>query len=256
MLANMLATDEMESRAQNTPKPVVTPSTPNATSWGVRTSRAGIFQSAQTYRQHAKTMCGFIGDSGLMTTITGQGKPEELFGEIVSGNYFNVSGALLRWGVDFCQLKTPLRPRTQSLLSVIVCGSGGLVAIRALSPAVSLLDGNAFTVVGVAGVKFNGLLFRGLSADLWAPTKMMGQLRTDRLSNRDERWMFVKGRQAKGGTSERAAAEIVCWERNFRVNSIQQSIAQLCRDDQNQHPADAQTSVQPITNLAFSRNDN
>jgi 8-oxo-dGTP pyrophosphatase MutT (NUDIX family) len=36
---------------------------------------------------------------------------------------------------------------------------------------------------------------------------MMGQVRTDQLDNRDERWMFVKGRLKPGVSPEQAAAE-------------------------------------------------
>src|SRR5262245_14432674 len=43
---------------------------------------------------------GVFGYSGLMTTITG-GAPEVVFGEIVTGNYFSVSGARIAIGRAF-----------------------------------------------------------------------------------------------------------------------------------------------------------
>jgi hypothetical protein len=67
------------------------------------------------------------------------------------------------------------------------------------------LNGHPFTVIGVAAPEFTGLLFRAISSDLWAPAMMMGQLRTNQLANRGERWMFVKARLARGATVERAA---------------------------------------------------
>jgi predicted permease len=68
------------------------------------------------------------------------------------------------------------------------------------------LNGRPYTIVGVAPKEFGGLLFRALSADVWVPVSMMGSLRTDQLDNRDERWMFVKGRLRQGATVAEAAA--------------------------------------------------
>ena len=50
------------------------------------------------------------------------------------------------------------------------------------------LNGRPYSVIGVAPAGFPGLLFRGISADVWVPVSMMGQVRTDQLDNRAERW--------------------------------------------------------------------
>src|SRR5262249_55077082 len=51
-------------------------------------------------RDGARGVSGVFGYSGLMTTITG-GAPEVVFGEIVTGNYFSVSGARVAIGRAF-----------------------------------------------------------------------------------------------------------------------------------------------------------
>src|SRR6185436_247232 len=70
------------------------------------------------------------------------------------------------------------------------------------------LNGHPFTVVGVAAPEVGGLLFRGLNSELWAPTMMMGQLRTDQLRNRQERWMFVKARLRPNATIDQLSQSL------------------------------------------------
>jgi len=155
-------------------------------------------------RDNARGVMGVFGYSGLMTTITG-GKPEVVFGEIVTGNYFAVSGARMALGRAFL----PNEDRVPGAGPVVVishrlwqrrfAGDSSIVG-RAIT-----LNGHPFTVIGVAAPEVTGLLFRGVSSDLWAPTMMMGQLRTDQLRNREERWMFVKARLAPGETIEQVS---------------------------------------------------
>ena len=90
------------------------------------------------------------------------------------------------------------RDQRPALAPSVRCGS--VVVGKSIT-----LNGHPFTVIGVAAPEFTGLLFRAINSDLWAPVMMMGQLRTDQLANRDERWMFVKARLASGATAERAA---------------------------------------------------
>ncbi len=159
-------------------------------------------------RDHARSVSSVFGYSGLMTTITGNGDPEVIFGEIVTGNYFAGTGARLLLGRGF----TPDEDRTPGSHPVVVLGHRlwqrrfGADSLIVGKPV--HLNGHPFTVIGVAAPEFNGLLVRGLAADLWAPVMMMGQLRTNQLDNRDERWMFVKGRLAQGMTPEVTGAEL------------------------------------------------
>ena len=155
-------------------------------------------------RDNANGVADVFGYSGLMTTITG-GKPEVVFGEMVSGNYFAATQARLALGRGFSTDEDGVPGA-----SPVVVISDRLWRRRfAADPSVVgkpiTLNGHPFTVIGVAAPEFTGLLFRAISSDLWAPTMMMGQLRTNQLANRGERWMFVKARVARGTTAERAA---------------------------------------------------
>lgn len=154
-------------------------------------------------RANTPGLSGVVGYSGLMATITG-GRPEVVFGEIVSGNYFDVTGARVALGRAFL----PQEDRTPGANPVVVI-SDRLWHRRFAGDSTVIgksitLNGHPFTVIGVTAPEFTGLLFRGVTSELWAPVMMMGQLRTDQLSNRDERWMFVKARLAPGATIEQA----------------------------------------------------
>jgi putative ABC transport system permease protein len=158
-------------------------------------------------RETLPGVTGVMGHSGLMTTITG-GKPEVVFGEIVTGNYFAVSGARIALGRAFL----PDEDRIPGAAPVVVISdhlwhrrfhADSSIVGRAIT-----LNGHPFTVVGVAGPEFTGMLFRGLNSELWAPVMMMGQLRTDQLANRDEHWMFVKARLAAGSSLDQVSRSL------------------------------------------------
>jgi predicted permease len=161
----------------------------------------------ESLRENLRGVSGVFGHSGLMTTITG-GTPEVVFGEIVTGNYFAVSGARVALGRAF----TPEEDRIPGANPVVVISDrlwrrrfAGDSAIIGRSIT---LNGHPFTVIGVAAPEFGGLLFRGLNAELWAPTMMMGQLRTDQLRNRHERWMFVKARLQPNSSIEQVSQSL------------------------------------------------
>ena len=171
-----------------------------------RDSRRRRIPTTPTSATTRRGLSGVVGYSGLMTTITG-GRPEVVFGEIVSGNYFSVTGARIALGRSFL----PDEDRVPGANPVVVIsdrlwhrrfdGDSSVIG-RSIT-----MNGHPFTVIGVAAPEFTGLLFRGLTTELWAPVMMMGQLRTDQLANRDERWMFVKGasrseRDARAGHAQ------------------------------------------------------
>lgn len=178
------------------------------------TDSTGTRQGGTSYpdyldlKSQAAGLNGVVGYSGLMTTLTDQGTPQVLFGEMVTGNYFSVLGVPMALGRGFL----PEEDQTPGGAPVVVLGHGlwtrRFGADSSILGRVITLNGHPFTVVGVASAGFKGLLFRGLVADLWAPVMMMGQLRADHLADRGERWMFLKARLAEGTSLTQAAASL------------------------------------------------
>lgn len=151
---------------------------------------------------------GVFGFSGLLATWNHDGRADALFGELVTGSYFGtlgISPADGRW-------ITPDDDRDPGQHAVVVIGhrfwrerlGGDPMAVgRAV-----VLNGRTYTIVGIAPASFTGLLFRGFAVDVWAPSAMMGQLRTDQLQNRGERWLFARARLRPGVTADQAGAAL------------------------------------------------
>ena len=158
-----------------------------------------------------------FGYSGLMATITGPA-PEVVVGELVTENYFTATGARIALGRGF----VPSEGMTPGASPVVVV-SDRLWRRRFNADASMVgqpitLNGTSFTVVGVAAPEFTGLLFRGLTSELWAPAMMMGQLRQNQLDNRAERWMFVKARLTSGSSVERVSTWLATSARSLAVS--------------------------------------
>jgi predicted permease len=146
-----------------------------------------------------------IGYSGLMVTVSDDRSSEVIFGELVTPEYFDVLG---------------VRPAIGSGLredspDAIVIGDRlwrqRFGADRAVIGRPILLNGRSYRVAGVAPPTFAGLLFRGISADVWMPVGAMPHVRTDQRTNRGERWLFVKARLPRGTavSDVRAAAAVI-----------------------------------------------
>jgi predicted permease len=120
-------------------------------------------------REKNEVFSGMTGHAGLPLNITGgSGQPEQIFGELVTGNYFSVLGARPQIGRGFLadEDQTP----GEKLVTVLGYGEwqkrfGGDPSIvgRTIS-----LNGSAFTVVGVMPKGFKGTNAIGAPA-LWVP---------------------------------------------------------------------------------------
>jgi len=161
------------------------------------------------YRDLAASVSGFdgvAGYSGFLGTVTSRGRAESVFGELVTGNFFQVLGVPPLVGRGFL----PEEDRTPDTHPVAVLGYGFWQRRFGGDPAAVgrtvTLNGRAYTIVGVAPSSFTGMLVRGFAADLWVPTMMMGHVRSSQLDERNERWLFVKARLADGVSREQAAA--------------------------------------------------
>ena len=108
-----------------------------------------------------------------------KGQPAALVqGEIVSGNYFQMLGV----GAARGRTLTPDDDRAPNAHPVVVISERLRRRLLEADPEpvgrVIHLNGNPFTVIGVAPVSFNGSEF-AVQMDFWAPLMMQGQLGAD-----------------------------------------------------------------------------
>src|SRR6185436_7983813 len=120
-------------------------------------------------RDKNEVFSGITGHVGLPLNITGgTGQPEQVFGELVTGNFFSVLGARSKIRRGFL----PDEDQTPGAKLVAVLGYGEWQKRYGGDPSIVgrtiNLNGNAFTVVGVMPQNFKGTNAIGAPA-LWVP---------------------------------------------------------------------------------------
>ncbi|HEX5234250.1 MAG TPA: ABC transporter permease [Silvibacterium sp.] len=184
----------------------------DAKSRGVQSYLPFSYPDYAYYRDHTKSLAGlmaFDGD-GTQAIWNHQGAGEILHGQLVSGNLFPLLGIKPVTGRTLAPIDDRLdRPRAVAVLSYPFWKQK-LGGDPAISGKTLMLDGAAFTVVGVAPSSFTGLMV-GRAPDFWAPMAVE-QLFThdnkDRLTNRETNWLIVAGKMRNAGDRNSVQAEM------------------------------------------------
>ncbi|HUF46870.1 MAG TPA: ADOP family duplicated permease [Vicinamibacterales bacterium] len=147
----------------------------------------------------------------LRQTVSAPGGSESAFGEIVSGEYFNVLGVNAALGRTLQpQDDQPGAPLT------VVLSHGVWQRLFGGSPdaigQTVRMGGHVFEIVGVAPRQFRGLFNSGMIASaIWVPLQAaplfpaLGM--AERRDDRDRHWLRVVGRLNQGRTIDHAATE-------------------------------------------------
>jgi macrolide transport system ATP-binding/permease protein len=133
---------------------------------------------------------------------------EQIWGEAVSGNYFDVLGIAAQKGrtfspdEDLVPRRNPVAVISNSLWQRRFNSDPEIVG-KTIS-----LNSQSLTVIGIAPPQYTGMI-RGLSSEIWVPTAMMPAV--DRngermLTSRGNRWMILVGRLKPETTLAQARA--------------------------------------------------
>ncbi|MEO5898426.1 MAG: ABC transporter permease [Vicinamibacterales bacterium] len=170
---------------------------------------AGLFQSVAVF-------------AGVPFVLQGANGAESVTGELVSGNYFDVLGVTIPLGRAF----SPEEDRSGAPLRVVIISHGAWTnrfgADSAIVGRLITLNGNSYTVVGVAPKTFTGPIL-GRAPEIWAPAALQPELRppsaglrrslggSNMLAARGPRWLNMVARLSPGGTlaSTAAAADVL-----------------------------------------------
>jgi predicted permease len=164
------------------------------------------------YRDHSKSLEGlmaFDGD-GEDAIWNHAGTGEILHVQFVSGNLFSLLGLNAVDGRTFSAEDDRIdNPRQVVVLSYPfwkqkLGGNTGVIG------KTLMLDGKAFTVVGVAPASFTGLMV-GTDPDFWAPLTAMVRFRPEdqnRFTDRDSSWLIVAGKMRQAGSRKSVQAEM------------------------------------------------
>jgi len=161
-------------------------------------------------RERSRSFTDIVGEAPRPFHLSAGGRNERVLGSLVSGSYFEMLGVEMRLGRSFL----PEEDRTPGSHPVAVLSHGFWQRRFAADPGILngqiLLNGHAFTVVGIAREGFLGTNV-GIAPDVWVPLMMEpvaipGQ---KALEARGFRWIsFVTARLAPGVEIPEAEREL------------------------------------------------
>lgn len=166
----------------------------------------------EDYRQKNEVFDALAAHAGAPLSISGgSGEPEQVFGEIVSGNYFEMLGAPLRVGRPFTpeeDAKVGAAPVTVLSYGLWQRRFGGDASIVGRTINV---NGRAFTVLGVTAESFKGTNAIG-GPQLWVPFAMYREVlsgfQLEGWESRRSLLFNITGRLKPGVTIEQAQANM------------------------------------------------
>ena len=179
----------------------------------------------QDYVKSNDVFSGMVAHSGLALAFSGKGEPEQIFGELVSGDFFGVLGVRPALGRAF--LPDEDKVPGASLVTVLSdsfwqrrLGGDPAVVGREIT-----LNGHAFTVVGIAPEGFKGANAIFAPA-LWVPTMTHPQLATGFLKeNMESRRALIFG------MTGRLKPGVTLVEAETRLKAIAGQLAREYPDD-------------------------
>ena len=168
------------------------------------------------FRDKNEVFSALIAYSPITLSLNSNDQADQISGLIVTGNYFDALGVRARAGRTFL----PEEDGAPGAHPVAVISYGLWQSRFAGDPQIAgrqlLLNGQPFTIVGVAPAEFNGAEL-GETSDIYVPMAMQalvrppragysGEMNPDLLSKRGPRWLDLIGRLKPGVTREQAQA--------------------------------------------------
>jgi predicted permease len=194
-------------------------------------------------RDAQKSFEGITAFAIVPLSLTGNGKPERVWGMVASANYFDVLKVRPAMGRTFL----PAEDQSPNGAPVVVIsyrlwqthfGSDPAIVGRTID-----INQRPFTIVGVTPAIFQGSQ-TGLRSDLWIPMMMQGQMMEmgDLLNNHIYYWLTVLGLLKPGATSAQAQAEMTA------------VIKRMARDYPEEHKGHDSITIYPLWEAPFSVN--
>jgi len=160
-------------------------------------------------RNGSRTLGGLTWFALAPLSLTGNGKPEQVWGTLASANYFDLLGVKLFQGRGFLLAEdNMLNGAPVAVISYRLWQNrfGGDPSV--VGQTIDL-NTHAYTIVGIAPRVFQGS-YTGLRSEIWVPLMMAPQLVAggDRLISRGPTWLQALGRLRPGVRREQAQAEL------------------------------------------------
>lgn len=171
------------------------------------------------FREQSEIFSGLAAYQIDQFKLGGSEDVEQIFGETVSGNYFELLGVTAIKGRTFL----PEEDQTPGTHPVAVISHGLWQRRFNSDPAVIgqtiTLNHQSLTVIGIAPPQYTGMI-RGLSIEVWVPIMMVPRLVPQsglaHLNSRGNSWLFIVGRLRPGVTLAQARARFDLITRQLR----------------------------------------
>jgi predicted permease len=194
-------------------------------------------------RANTKSFSGMIAEHQDYISITGSGKPERIYGELTSADYFEVLGVQPYLGRTLISTRAneragaPIAVVSYSLWQNRFAGDPGIIG------KTIQLNRHPYTIVGVAPKGFRGVMI-GLQSDIFLPLGMDQQIwGSTRIGYRGAPWLNVLGVLRPGVDQHQADNELNVL--------MQRLVAQYPEGD---HQAANQISTDPLWRSPFGAN--
>ncbi|HMD85820.1 MAG TPA: ABC transporter permease [Terriglobia bacterium] len=188
-------------------------------------------------RREAHSLSGLLAYHHDWVTLTGLSKPERVYGENVSANYFDVLGVKPLLGRVFNAGEEEKRGSTPPVVISYAFWQSHFGGDPAIIGKSIQLERTLCVIVGVAPPGFQACA-TGVKMDLWAPL-VYGD---DNFSNRGDYWLNVMGRLAPGVSRRHSEQEL---------NLLMQRLVAQYPDT---HRGPNQITLDPVWRSPFSAN--
>lgn len=174
-----------------------------------RTSDEFSYPDFIEYRNHSTVFAGMAAEDMVSAALDTENQNEVIWGQVVSGTYFDVLQVTPFMGRGFVSDEDNAR----GAHPVVVVGHSLWQRRLGSDPAIVgktvRLNNRAYDVIGVAPEYFKGTKL-GLSMDFWAPMAMAEELRGSPglLDSRNNHWMNVIARLKPGLSLSQASSEL------------------------------------------------
>ncbi|HEY3926866.1 MAG TPA: ABC transporter permease [Candidatus Koribacter sp.] len=170
------------------------------------------------YRDHNQTLSGLAAFDGDPRPVSwsNSGQAQLVHGQIVSGNFFTVAGIQPVLGRTFVtDDDNSANPHPVIVISHAFWQQK-LAADQQVLGRTIVLNGNGYTIVGVAPAAFTGILI-GMQPDFWAPLAMAPVLARDPdlMTSSDTYWLYGLGRIKPDVSHRQAQAELSVLSRSL-----------------------------------------
>ncbi|HEX7318026.1 MAG TPA: ABC transporter permease [Pyrinomonadaceae bacterium] len=181
--------------------------------------QTGAYEDFLIFRDQPEIFNGLAAYSVDQFKLGGAEDVEQVWGEAVSGNYFELLGVNAFKGRTFL----PEEDQTPGTHPVAVISHGLWQRRFGSNPEVVgqtiTLNHQPLTIIGVAPPQYTGMI-RGLAIEVWIPLMMVPRMGPQygiaRLNSRGNSWLFMVGRLRPGATLEQARARFDLLSRQLR----------------------------------------